>query len=491
MKKYVPLLIYLLIVSGCHRPGGRSWMIPVTIDPSDLDYTPAIMESFESRRLHLTGSLSNAYVILRSADQCSMNRHEFRPNNYFFYLTGYNAPGSYAIIGSDPESGFTLSVPPQSTRTLIYEGSELSENEIRERYRPDHLVSYRQSQALIDSIVRTGATIFTDLSDRSFLEQMQQSAREGTRGQFRAIGNLVDESRVFKDPSEVKYLQKACNITAMALINAMKACEPDRYEFEIESVIEGTFLEYGSAMPGFSSIVGSGPNSTILHYELNTRKMEDGDLLLMDIGAEYGYYTADITRTIPVNGKFSDEQRTIYQLVLDAQLAAIEQMKPGKMFMDGHMAAKEVIVKGLTELGLITDPSSPWQVKFYILYPASHFLGLDVHDVGDMGGSFSMFMEETPRDSVESRVLEPGMVLTIEPGLYFREQGLEQLYDIFGDEADSTEIEQFTETVRPVYEQYVNTGVRIEDDILITTEGNINLSRYAPREIEDIEQIMR
>ena len=219
--------------------------------------------------------------------------------------------------------------------------------------------------------------------------------------------------------------------------------------------------------------------------------MEDGELLLMDIGAEYGYYSADITRTIPVNGRFTPEQRTIYQLVLDAQLAAIERMKPGNMFMDGHMAAKEVIVKGLTELGLITDPASPWQIRFYILYPSSHYLGMDVHDVGDMGGSFSQFMEQTPLESMESRVLEPGMVLTIEPGLYFREQGLEQIYDIFKEEADSTEIGQFIETVRPVYEQYIHTGVRIEDDILITSGGNINLSRYAPKEIEDIEQIMR
>jgi Xaa-Pro aminopeptidase len=286
-------------------------------------------------------------------------------------------------------------------------------------------------------------------------------------------------------------MQKACNITALALTRVLKECEPGMYEFEMEALIEGTFLEYGSAMPGFNSIVGSGPNSTILHYEPNTRLMENGDLLLMDIGAEYGYYTADITRTIPVNGRFSDEQRSIYQLVLDAQLAAIEEMKPGNMYMDGHMAAKDVIVEGLSELGLITDPTSPWQIKFYILYPSSHYLGLDVHDVGEMGGSFGQFMDQTPQKSMESRVLEPGMVLTIEPGLYFREKGLDQLHEIFRDEADSIELDQFIKAVRPVYEKYMNIGVRIEDDILITSSGNINLSRYAPKEIEDIEQLMR
>jgi len=155
------------------------------------------------------------------------------------------------------------------------------------------------------------------------------------------------------------------------------------------------------------------------------------------------------------------------------------------------MAAKEVLVKGLTELGLITDPGSPWQIKFYILYPSSHYLGMDVHDVGDMDGSFSQFMEQTPQESMESRTLEPGMVLTIEPGLYFREKGLEQVHEIFKNEADSMELDQFIKEVRPVYEQYIIIGVLIEDDILITSGGNINLSRYAPKKIEDIEQIMR
>jgi Xaa-Pro aminopeptidase len=490
MKRYLSLLVCFLTIAGCTNPGGRSWMIPVSIDPSDLGYTPSHMESFAGRRQQVIDSLSNSYVILRSADQGSNNRHEFRPNNYFYYLTGFEARGSYAILRSDAPS-YTLSVPPQSIRTLIYDGGELEAEELMEKYGPDQSLDYRAVRALIDSIVKTDAIIYTDRSDRTFQADLQSMAGGNSSGRFRHIGELVDELRLIKEPMEVEYLQKACNITALALTRVMKDCKPGMYEFEMESVIEGTFLEYGSAMPGFNSIVGSGPNTTILHYEPNTRLMEDGDLLLMDIGAEYGYYTADITRTIPVNGKFTEEQRSIYQLVLDAQHAAIERMKPGNMYMDGHMAAKEVIVKGLTELGLITDPASSWQIRFYILYPSSHYLGLDVHDVGEMGGSFTSFMQQTPEESMVSRVLEPGMVLTIEPGLYFREKGLDQLYDIFGTEADSTEIEKFIAEVGPVYEQYIPIGVRIEDDILITTGGNINLSRYAPKEIEDIEQLMR
>jgi Xaa-Pro aminopeptidase len=491
MKKISSLLIYLLIVTGCSHPGGRSWMIPVSIDPSDLAYTLSQMESFEGRRSQVIDSLGNSIVVLKSTAPCSFNRHEFRANNYFYYLTGYEAAGSYAILSHDPQQKFTLSLPPESIRSLIYSGGELPAEEIQEQYGPDNLVSYKEVRALMDSLVQSGATIYSDHSDLAFLAELHRMAGDDESTQFRDIATLVDEMRVIKESMEVEKLQKACNITARALTIVMKECRPGMYEFEMESLIEGTFLEYGSAMPGFNSIVGSGPNSTILHYEPNTRLMESGDLLLMDIGAEYAHYTADITRTIPVNGKFTTEQRSIYQLVLDAQLAAIEQMKPGKMFMDGHMAAKEVIVNGLAELGLITDSTSPWQIKFYILYPSSHFLGLDVHDVGDKGGSFAQFMEQTPQDSMESRVLEPGMVLTIEPGLYFREKGLEQLPEIFASEADSIEMAEFIEEVRPIYEQYVNTGVRIEDDILITTGGNINLSRYAPKEIEDIEQLMK
>ncbi len=475
MKKYLSLLVCFLTIAGCTNPGGRSWMIPVSIDPSDLGYTPSHMESFDERRGHLSDSLETGYVILRSTDQGSRNRHEFRPNDYFYYLTGYEAARSFAIISSDPNTAYTLSVPPQSIRSAIYDGRELSAEEIKEQFNPDQVISYQESRELIDSIVKSGATIYMDRSDRLFLTDLREMAGKEGSASFKDVGTLVDRMRVLKGSWEVERMQKACNITAMALTNVMKKCQPDMYEFEIESVIEGTFLEYGSAMPGFPSIVGSGPNSTTLHYESNTRMMEDGDLLLMDIGAEYGYYTADISRTIPVNGRFTEKQSTIYQLVLDAQLAAIEQMIPGRLYSDAHDTVKSVINKGLFDLGLITDLESPWQVTFYTIHGTSHYLGLDVHDVG----------------SYHERILEPGMVLTIEPGIYFREQALEQAPEMFKTDADSTEIAEFIDQIAPIYEQYINIGVRIEDDILITTGGNINLSRYAPKEIEDIEQLMR
>ena len=475
MKKYLLLLLYFLIVSGCSNPGGRSWMIPVSIDPSDLMYTPSQAESFEMRRNQVIDSLNGAVVILKSWDQESHNRHQFRPNNYFYYLTGHDEPSTYAILAHDSARLFVLSSPSQSIRARIYDGSQLTAEEIQEKYNPRKVLARRAFMSLVDSILETGSPIYIDRSDRLFEYELQARAGHEKEVDFRHIGDLVDELRVFKNSMEVERLQKACDITALSLTRVMRECKPDRYEFEMEAVIEGTFLEYGSQMPGFSSIVGSGPNSTTMHYEPNDRLMEDGDLLLMDIGSEYGYYTADITRTIPVNGRFSEEQRSIYQLVLEAQKAAIEQMIPGKLFSEANDAVKEVINKGLSEMGLITDPDSPWQLTFYTIHGTSHFLGLDVHDVG----------------SYRERELEPGMVLTIEPGIYFREHALEQAQEMFKRDADSTEIADFIEQITPIYEQYLNIGVRIEDDILVTKGGNINLSRYAPKEIDDIEQIMR
>lgn len=480
----------ILFLTGCRIPGGRSWVVPVTIDPSDLSITPEQRENYQARRNRVSLEITEGLIILRSDVPSAQNRHQYRPGNYFYYLTGYDVPHSFMVL--EGGSGlFTLSLPPTSIRSMIYEGSPMPREEIEVLIDPDRLLTYAEMHRMLDSLLKGKQPIYTDLSDRVLVSELEELTGDSDPSRLRPVSALLDQWRVYKDPMEVERIQKACNITARALVNVMKACEPDRYEFEMEAIIEGTFLEYGATMPGFPSIVGSGPNTTVLHYEPNDRLMENGDLLLMDIGAEYGYYTADITRTIPVNGRFTQEQRTIYSLVLDAQKMAIEAMIPGNPLGEAHRVACQVIISGLYGLGLLTDTTSAWQQQFYILYPSSHYLGLEVHDVGDYGGFFAGFHRSPPTDTAYGRPLEAGMVLTIEPGLYFRKGGLDQLHDIFGSRVDSLELEQFIEEVSPVYEAYKNIGVRIEDDILITTDGNINLSRYAPKEINDIQQIMR
>jgi Xaa-Pro aminopeptidase len=491
MKKCLTLAFLLVTITSCFEPERRNWIIPLTLDISDLNYTPGERESFATRRQQMLDSMNGGILILKCTDPMSYNRHEFRPNNYFLYLSGYSAPGSTLFLGAIKDGPFLMVMPYTNTRKMIYMGGDEDPDSLQARIRADRVLEFNEGRLLLDSVLDSGTPLYADLGNQDLRNELLQRLGSGGMQMVRDARPILDELRVIKDRMEVELIQKACNITAKSFFEVLNECEPGMYEFEIESLIEGTFLKYGSAMPGFASIVASGPNSTILHYEHNKDLMEDGDLLLMDIGAEYGWYTADMTRTIPVNGKFSPEQATIYNLVLEAQKAGIEALVPGNGFADGHLAATKVLVEGLVKLGLITDPDSPWQIRFHILYPASHYLGMNVHDVGNMGGSFTGFRAASHQGSIKSRTLEPGMVLTIEPGLYFREKGLDQIYTMFAGEADSSEIAAFVEEIRPQYEKYLNIGVRIEDDILITRQGNINLSRYAPRELKDIEQLMR
>lgn len=485
MKKYLlfPVILLLLsILTNCTNPEGRSWLIPLTIDDSILTYTPEMMESFRIRREKVLDKMEGDYLILKSTDQRSYNRHEFRVNNYFNYLTGYTAPGSYLILSKNGNQNFLMSLPYTNLRMQIYDGAVVKTDEFLTVYQADTVLGNKEVRSFLEDLVSSGSTIYADTRNRELMDDLKKLTAEDIDLDYLPAAPILDELRIIKDAMEITRMQKACDITAKALTRVMNQCEPDMFEYQMEAVIEGCFLEYGSSMPGFSSIVGSGPNSTTLHYEPNNRFMEDGELLLMDIGADYGYYTADISRTIPVNGKFSTEQRNIYQLVLDAQIASIEQMKPGMGVRDSHLAGRSVMKKGLAELGLITDTLTDWQVEYYCIHGTSHYLGMDVHDVGSYEG------EEI---SKSGRTLEIGMVLTIEPGIYIRENGLEQAYDMFSSKADSSEIAAFIEGVSPIYELYVNIGVRIEDDILITEDGNLVLSRYAPKEPDDIENLMR
>jgi len=254
----------------------------------------------------------------------------------------------------------------------------------------------------------------------------------------------LSDLRAIKTDEEMGPLRRAIDVTAAAQREAMRSIEPGMAEYEVEALIEYVFARNGSEAPGFASIVGSGENATVLHYETNRRRMEAGDLVVMDIGAEVHGYSADVTRTVPVDGTFSDEQRTIYELVLRAQEAGIEATRAGRGFRDPHQAAAQVIVEGLTALGLIDDPSG---VRRFFMHGTSHYLGLDVHDVGSYGA------------------LRPGEVITVEPGIYIAP----------------------AEDVDP---KWWNIGVRIEDDVLVTDGDPVVLSAGAPRDVAAIEALM-
>ncbi len=241
------------------------------------------------------------------------------------------------------------------------------------------------------------------------------------------------------------------------------------YEYEVQAVFEYTYRRNGSQRNGYPCIIGSGPNSCTLHYDENTRQMKDGDMVLMDCGAEYGYYSADITRTVPVNGKFTREQKQIYQLVLDAQNAAIHLVRPGTIKSTLDSAMNEVLGNGLVRLNFIKHKND---FTIFTLHGFSHWLGMEVHDVG-----------RTVVDG-KSRALVPGMVFTLEPGIYVRPDVFNKMKDL---NYTDDEIDQRKATIQ----RYMDIGVRIEDDVVVTENGCKNLSEAAPRDIDAIEALMR
>ncbi len=284
--------------------------------------------------------------------------------------------------------------------------------------------------------------------------------------------------RPVKDELEIARIREAAHITALGVVEAMKATEPGMNEKDVELILDYTWKKLGSTGIGFGSIIGSGPNSTIIHYSTNTRTMQPGDLLVTDVGAEVDYYTADITRTFPVSGKFTKEQEEIYDIVLRTEKAALESMKSGNKVNDVHKTITRDLNKGLFELGLITDTTQAWQNSIWIIHGWGHHIGLVVHDVS------------APYVPGNPEVLEPGMIYTVEPGLYFSEDHLKRDYSgIRG--CTEEQWKAFIQKVEPVYKKYVNIGVRIEDDVLITPTGNEVITSEVPKEIKEIEALMK
>jgi len=284
--------------------------------------------------------------------------------------------------------------------------------------------------------------------------------------------------RHIKSPMEQRLLQHAIDITTEAQMRAMATVKQAKWEYETQAEIEYVFRKRNADYWGYPSIIGCGPNATTLHYEESQGEVKNGDLLLMDVGAEYDHYTADVTRTFPVNGKFSKEQAEIYQIVYDAQEAAAKKIKPGASFQDAARAADEIIKQGLTKLGLITAPNATYQIVFqgkpiempqyrlWYMHGWGHWLGMNVHDVGDY-----------------AKPLQAGMVTTNEPGIYVREDALEYI-------PDTPANKEFLTKIRPLFEKYKNIGVRIEDDMLVTPTGVEWMTKALPRTIADVEAFM-
>jgi Xaa-Pro aminopeptidase len=493
MKRlFVPILIILSAVA-CDNAGTSQGYVYTAPDTGDLVMTGDVQKVFAARREAMLDTIGDGVLLLRADYGFDGGRHEYRVASNFWYLTGYGQPGTImSLTGGDPDE-YALYTRQRSVREIIYSGNLPDQNEVLETWNPDTIRDYREADMVVADAAREGRDIFIDYRDQQYRGYIAAMLKQLNAPEtiLRDIGPSLAAMRVFKDEYEIRMLQKAAGITGEGIAEALKVCRPGMYEFEIEALLEYVWRRNGSSMPGFGSITGSGENAVTLHYSANNRKMEAGDLLLMDLGAEYGYYTADITRTVPVDGRFTKEQRDIYDLVLRAQKAAIDMMKPGTLMTGPHVAATDIIINGLHDLGLVTDPESRWQRKFYTIYHINHYLGLDVHDAGSLGIPVRTVPDYLVTDTLTGRPLEPGMVLTVEPGIYLRANGLQQLEMLYGSEAGEGEIEAFIEKVGPVYEKYRNIGVRIEDDVLITGDGNRVLSASVPKDADEIERIMK
>ncbi|MRR19448.1 M24 family metallopeptidase [bacterium] len=491
-RQLIIIMMAIFILPGCKDNRGVVPEKNQGPDISDLEMSDGLRKVFSERRSRLMSQVEEGIVIVSSGAFPSGSHCEYRVNDNFYWLTGFDQPMSAISIKKDRPGSYDLFLRERNRRDIIYNGGEEKNEEIIAGYGAGTVLPYSELAGLIQGSISSGAPVYIDFRDRMLRGALLAEAGKQLKPEtlIRDIGPVIEEMRVIKDEVEISRIQKAIDITGEAFANACQISCPGMYEFEIEAIIEYTFRRNGSARPAFESIIGSGPNTVTLHYSDNNRKMEEGDLLLMDIGAEYGYYAADITRTIPVNGKFTREQRAIYDLVLKAQKAAIEELRPGRPFYSGHNRATSVIARGLYDLGLLTDTASTWQKEFYTIYQINHYLGLGVHDAGDYGLPGAFIRDLIAVDTSIGRPLAAGMVLTVEPGIYLRENGLEQLPETFGDRVSDAEIKEFTDRVSPVYEKYENTGVRIEDDVLITESGYVVLSAGIPKEADEIEKLV-
>lgn len=401
--------------------------------------------------------------------------YPYRQESNFYYLSGFEEPESMLVINpSHPKYKYIMYVRKRDRRRETYDGPRAGVEGAMSTFKADTSLYIEDFNRTIFSFIRFDRPIYYTFGINpetdNLLRKRLVERRSGGNWAITDPAPFLDQMRLIKDDGDWKMgLKKAIDISVAAHLEAIKSVEPGMYEHEIQAVFEYVFRKNGSPRNGYNCIVGSGYNSTILHYNLNNKKIKDGDMVLMDCAAEYGYYSADITRTVPANGKFSTEQKEIYQIVLDAQSAAIKMVKPGIMKSELDKAINDILGKGLVKLGFIKDKED---YRMFSLHGYAHWIGLEVHDVGAY------------TQNGESVTLEPGMVFTVEPGLYVRTDVFEKMQERGYSKNEIAKI-------KSRLEKYMDIGVRIEDDIVVTESGFENLSKDVPREIAEIEKLMQ
>ncbi|MFO8055433.1 MAG: Xaa-Pro aminopeptidase [Bacteroidales bacterium] len=410
----------------------------------------------------------------------------------FDYLTGFDEDDAIALLGTKENKAFQMFVTPRNPADATWTGERYGVEEAQETFRAGKAWPLDDFQKRLPAIICLYDTIYLHSRDPEVEALVMQVIQENEwTGACLPADSILHENRLIKEQWELAQLEQGVSVTGMAHQWIMKTIAPGQMEYEVQAEIEYVFGKNGLT-PGFPSIAGSGPNAAVLHYSDNNRKMKDNDLLLVDIGAKSrGGYTADITRTYPVNGKYSPEQKTIYEIVYKANQEGIKEMKPGKHIMDCNHKAIRVLTQELYKMGLIPDTTSWWQKRFYIQHRVNHYIGLQAHDAGAYGFDPANRDEHILSPEIKGRKLMPGMVITMEPGIYLQENRLEYLQELFGHLAEPDELKAFAEKVRPIYEKYAGIGVRIEDNVLITDTANRVLSEHIPKKISEIETAMK
>jgi len=415
-------------------------------------------------RDHAGGGLA----IVPTAPEAIRNRdshYPFRSDSYFHYLSGFPEPEAViALVAADDGDRHVLFCREKNEEREIWDGFRHGPAAAREIFGFDEAYPIAELEARLADLASDRPALFTPVGlfehwDRKIagvLNEVRARVRTGVAApeQIVDVRGALDAMRLVKDEHELALMRRAAAISGAAHARAMARARPGWYEYQVEGELMHEFLHGGAQAVAYGSIVASGPNACVLHYRDNDRRMADGDLLLIDAGCEYRGYASDITRTFPVNGRFTPAQKAVYEVVLEAQQACLAAVRPGVAFHDYHKVAERVIAQGLIDLGLIEGPldaalESQSYKRFY-MHRAGHWLGMDVHDAG---------LYQVKGESV---VLRPGMVLTVEPGCYIRA-------------ADD------------VPEEFRDIGVRIEDDVLVTALGHENLTAATPKTVAEVE----
>ena len=431
----------------------------------------ANIDNFIKRRKTFLSKLPDNSVVVLPNKNYSIRSNDveyrFRPDNDFYYLTGFEEPGAICVLKRDRrKSSYFLFVEGRDKEKEIWTGKRYGVEGAKSVFKADKGYLLKDFYSELRNLIFSSEYVYYALGKCKELDSkisaIINEARKSNRAGLKAAkavcdpSNIIHKMRLIKDKYEISCIQKAADISKTAHILAMAYAKSGIYEYELEALIEYKFRESGAYGPAYPSIVGSGENSTVLHYINNSRKIKKQDLILIDAGSEYNYYASDLTRTYPENKKFNSIQRDLYEIVLESQLKSISQIKPGKRFIDSYNIAVRVLVEGLKGLKLLRgsteDIIKKRKYKKFFMHKLGHWLGLDVHDAGP-------YVDEKGN----SIKLEPGMVMTVEPGLYI-----------------SSDMDD-------VPTRFHNVGIRIEDDILITKDGNKVLTKGVPKTISEIE----